>query len=233
VLLFAACFIHCWRSEGQRAAQQWFLIGFIFALVILSLLVVIQQLAYSPRFLTLGAAPSLIVMLYPVIFYFAYLIARRFVDMTSWRAMGYITFTIVPWLTLPLDALAVAAGWWYFPSESFSFLNGVPYYLPFAWGAVGATFVAMMVRIRRIRFRGNGQFFAMILAAPLVAGLDILLIALVQVFIDLLANLGGPGLLYFALGTLYLLFPALVLFNLPRFRSTAPAQPSRPVKNKP
>ena len=76
VALFAVTFIHSWRTEGQRAATQWFLIGYLFALVFVSLLVVIQQIAYNADMLIFGAVPSLTIMLLPAVFYIAYAIAR-------------------------------------------------------------------------------------------------------------------------------------------------------------
>jgi len=230
VVLFAACFIHSWRNEGQRSAQQWFLIGYIFAVVIISLLVVTEQIAYSPNLIVFGAAPSLVAMLFPAIFYIAYRIAKRFVDTTRLWASAYLVFILVPWFMLPLDALAISAGWWYFPTGSTSFLNGVPFYLPWAWGLVAATFGLMMGRIRKIRFRGNGQFFAMILAAPLIAALDWLLVGLIQFVFYFFASVGGITLEYIALAVLYLLLPLALLLNLPRLREPQPAARAMPRK---
>ena len=216
MLLFAVCLIYAWRTEGARYAQQWFLIGYIFAILLISLLVVVGergQIAYNRNMLVFGAAPSLTVMLYPALFYVAYAIAKRFADAENLRAMAFWIFAITPWLFLPLDALALNAGWWFFPSESFAFFNGIPFYLPFAWSISSAAFFLMMGRIRKIRFRGNGQFFAMIIAAPLLAGLLLLLIALVQVSVDFLANLGGMTMLYVVVGILFLLLPLAILVN--------------------
>lgn len=216
VALFAAGFVHSWRTEGQRAAQQWFFIGFLFAVLMASLLVVTQQIRYDPNMIVFGAAPSLTVMLFPAVFYLAYVIAKRFVEPTNLRALGYLVFLITPWLMLPLDAVAINAGWWSFPSESHSFLNGIPFYLPPAWGISGAAFVVMIGRIRKIRLRGNGQFFAMIIAVPLLAGLTILLIALVQVIVDTVATFAGVAFLYVVLAVLFLSLPLALFLNIPR-----------------
>lgn len=232
VVLFAGSFFHSWRTEGPRAAQQWFFIGFIYALLLISLLVVSGQIAYNPGLLAIGAAPSLIVMLYPALFYIAYTVARRFVEPTRLRAMGYLVFAITPWLTLPIDALAVPLLWWSFPSDSYSFLNGIPFYIPFAWGLAGAGYAIMMGRIRKIRFRGNGQFFAMIIAAPLLAGILILLIAVVQLVVDGLAAIGGDTLLYIALAILYVLLPLALIFNIPRLISRQAAVTPRNIKRR-
>ncbi len=215
VVLFAACFLHSFRVEGQRAAQQWFLIGFIYAVLLISLLIVLGdkgQIAYNRSMIVFGAAPSLTVMLFPAIFYVAYTIAKQFVEPTDLRAMASLIFLIVPWLMLPLDALAIFTGWWFFPSESLAFLNGIPFYIPFAWGIAGAAYFFMIGRIRKIRFRGNGQFFAMIIASPLFAILALILIALLQVILNTLAVFGGVTILYLALAVLYLSLP-LALFR--------------------
>lgn len=216
VLIFAVSFVHAWRTEGQRAAQQWFFIGFLFAVLLVSLLVVIQQIAYSPNMLVFGAAPSLTVMLFPAVYYIAYVIAKRFADPTNLRKMTYLMFLITPWLMLPLDALAINAGWWFFPSDSHSFLNGIPFYIPPAWGITAAAFFVMVGRIRKIRLRGNGQFFAMIIGVPLLAGVTILLIAIIQVIIDTLATVAGAAFLYAILAILFLSLPLALFMNIPR-----------------
>jgi hypothetical protein len=221
VVLFAACLFHSWNTEGRRYAQQWFFIGYIFSLLLLSLLVVLQQLAFDEAFLSIGAAPSLAVMFYPAILYLAYTLAKIFADETDLRAMMYWMFLLTPALLLPLDATGVQLRWWTYPSESLDFLNGVPFYLPFAWGVMGAAFMYMMGRIRKIRFRGSGQLFAMMIAAPLLDGLMILLIALVQVVINALAVVGGTGLLYGALGVLFIALPLALALNIPRMRRAA------------
>lgn len=231
LLLFAGCLAHAWRAEGPRAAQQWFLIGYIYSLLIINLLVVIVQIAYDTGMIVFGAAPSLTVMLFPAVFYVAYVIAKRYAEPTDLRAMGYLMFATVPWLLLPIDAIAVTQGWWWFPSVSessgsMSFLNGIPFYIPFAWGISGAAFYVMMGRIRKIWFRGNGQFFAMIIAAPLLAAIDLLLIALIQVIVSTLAGFGGYAVMYGLLVILLALLPVAVTFNVPRVQKVEETKPS-------
>lgn len=215
--LFVGCIAYAWRVEGPRAAQQWFLIGYIFAVLLINLLVVANlQLEYNSNMVVFGAAPSLTVMLFPAVFYIAYTIARRYVDPTNLRALGYMMFVTVPWLMLPIDAIGIAQLWWHYPASE-GLVVGIPLYIPFAWGVSGAAFAMMIGRIRRIRFRGNGQFFAMIIAAPLVASAVFLLIALVQVIASLLAGLGMVA-GYGALGLLLALLPVAVTLNVPRIQ---------------
>ncbi|MBI4672208.1 MAG: hypothetical protein HY741_11160 [Chloroflexi bacterium] len=216
VALFAACLLHSWNTEGRRAAQQWFLVGYMFALLLVNLLVVIEQITYNPALLVIGAAPSLLVMFFPALWYLGYTIAKFFADENDLRAMMYWMFLLTPALMLPLDAVALQLGWWAFPSESYNFLNGVPFYAPIAWGAIAAMFMYMMGRIRKIRFRGNGQFFAMVIAAPLLDALALVVIAIIQIVVNTLAVLGGVGLLYGALAVLYIALPLALAFRWQR-----------------
>lgn len=218
LVLFAACFYHSWNTEERRKSQQWFLIGYIFFLLLASLLVVTQQITFYSGFLTLGAAPSVWVMIYPALFYLAYTIAGFLADKDDLRAMCYLMFLLVPALVLPVDATGVQMGWWTYPSDSPEFLNGVPFYLPFAWGVVGAAFMYMMGRIRKIRFRGSGQLFALMLAAPLLDGLSILFIGIIQVAVDAINTLGGTPWLYGMLVVLFVVLPLALAFRIPRLQ---------------
>ncbi len=218
LVLFAACLIHSWNTEGRRAAQQWFLTGYLFALLLINLLVVTGQIAYNSLMLVVGAAPSVGIMLYPAIFYLAYVIARTMVAETNLPAMAYVIFLLTPALMLPLDVTALSMGWWTFPSESYDFLNRVPFYLPFAWGIIAASFFWMVGRIRRIRFRGSGQLFAMIIATPVLAAVVILLVAVVQVLVDGIVAVGGELAPFGLLALLYIILPLALSLNLPRWR---------------
>lgn len=215
LVLFAACVFHSWVNEGHRAAEQWFIIGYLFALLFVNFLVTTGQVLYAPEMPVIGAAPSLTIMLLPGILYLAYLIARGVLDPENLRGMTYFMFLLTPVMMLPLDATALYFRWWSFPSDSLSFLNGVPFYLPFGWAVVGAGFYYVVGRIRKIRFRGSGQLFAMVLAVPLLALLAIVAIAVVQLLIDALAVVGGDTLLYAMLALLFLALPLAFAFNMP------------------
>lgn len=214
--LFIACVYHSWVTEGRRAAQQWFIIGYIFAMLLINFLVTIGQILYAPEMLPIGAAPSLTIMLIPSVTYLAYSLARSWTDPDKLRTMAFLIFLLTPSIMLPIDAAALYFRWWTFPSESLAFLNGVPFYLPFAWGVIGAGFYLMVERIRKIRFRGNGQLFAMMIAAPLLAIVLVLVAAILQVVIDTLAVIGGDTILYALLGLLFVVLPLALTFNVPR-----------------
>lgn len=187
VLLFAACIYHSWHTEGRRQAQQWFGVGYLFALLYQVLLVQLGVISYSDQMLQFGSAPTLTSLFLPAVFYVAYLIAHRINPADQARPMIVLIFLLTPALTLPVDATALGFDWWSFPSQSRSFLVGVPYFVPLSWGLVGALFYAFVRFVRRIRFRGNGQLYALILATPLVAGLGLLLVLFSQVTVALLA----------------------------------------------
>lgn len=215
VIAFAVCFIHSWRTEGPRSAQQWFLVGYLFALLFLSLFIVIRQIAFNADMVVFGAAPSLTVMLYPAAFYLAYAVAKRFVEPTNLRAMAYLVFLLTPWFLVPLDVIALSQHWWSFPTESVAMPDLLPFYIPFAWGVLGAAFFLLVGRIREIRFRGNGQLFAMIIGTPLLAAVMLLLVAVVQVIVNQLGAVGGDTLLYVLLALYVLLLPLALVFNIP------------------
>lgn len=218
VVLFGACFFHSFNTEGRRYAYQWFFVGYIFALLLMSLLVVIGLISFNPSFVVFGAAPSVLVMLYPALLYLAYTIAKLFMTETDLRGMMYLMFLLTPALMLMLDVAGVQLQWWAYPTESVSFLNGVPFYVPFAWGVIGAGFMFIVGRIRRIRFRGSGQFFALMIAAPLLDGVMIILIGLIQVVVNLLASI-HISLLYVALAIMFLVLPLALALRIPRLET--------------
>ncbi|HZQ09872.1 MAG TPA: hypothetical protein VFD70_25060 [Anaerolineae bacterium] len=216
IILFAVCLYHSWNTEGARAAQQWFITGYIFALLLISLLVVTQQIAFNPAMLFFGAAPSLTIMLLPAVIYLAYTIARQFAEPTNLRTMTFLTFLLTPALMLPIDATALNLDWWSYPTESTSFLDGIPFYAPFAWGVIGAAFFLLIGRIRKIRFRGNGQIFAMIIAVPVLAALLIGVIAVVQILVYGISSIGGEAAMYIALALIFIALPVLFVFRTDR-----------------
>ena len=179
----------------------------------------------APDMFVFGAAPSLTVMLFPAMFYIAYLIAGRYADPTNLRAMGYLVFMITPWLLLPIDALAVTQGWWSFPTvvafpNKFAFRNKFAFV--FEWDSVlypvrvghfRCDIFLMMGRVRKIRFRGNGQFFAMIIAMPLLAGVQPILIALIQVIVRYDCGIRRTVAIGCTAGGFLLLLPLAMIFE--------------------
>jgi hypothetical protein len=224
VILFAACLFHSWRTEGPRAAQQWFISGYIFAFLFITVIAGFPDIAvitFSSSMLFVGAAPSLTIMLLPALFYLAYTMARQFADSDDLRRMAYLVFLLTAALMLPFEAVALQQGWWTYPTTVFTFLDGVPFYMPFLWGAAGMTFIVLVGRIRRIRLRGNGQFYAMILAIPIATVILFLLLALLQV-LELLIERQSVILAYALLALILVILPIALLFNLPRIPRPQP-----------
>ena len=187
VAFFGACLYHSWRTEGQQYAQQWFAAGYYFALLGQVLSVQFGVISYSDQLTKFGSAPALASLLIPALLYMAYALARWTNSDNDSRRMYLTMFLLTPALALPIDATALQFDWWSWPSGSISFLNGIPYFVPLAWGLTGTLFYAFIRFVRRIRFTGNGQLFALILGTPVITGIDLLLIALAQVVVGLLS----------------------------------------------
>jgi hypothetical protein len=216
VALFAACLYHSWQAEGRRYAQQWFAIGYLFALLHQVLLVQLGVVSYSDRVLQFGSAPTLTSLLLPALFYVAYVLAHRMNPADHARPMLGLIFLITPALALPVDATALSFDWWSFPSQSRSFLNGIPYFMPLSWGFTGALFYAFIQFVRRIRLRGSGQLFALILVTPLMAGLSILLVLFAQFVVASVGLLQSDLPLNILMGVLLLALPVIFAVFLPR-----------------
>lgn len=214
--LFAACLYHSWRTEGRKYAQQWFLGGYLFALLQELVLVQARLVSYSDRMLQFGSAPTLTSLLIPSLVYIAYVMARSLSPAEQARPMIYTIFLLTPALALPLDATALQFDWWSFPSTSPQFLNGVPYFMPLAWGLSGALFYAYVRFVRGIRFRGSGQLFAIILGAPFLAGVSVVLIVLTQLVVTLLGLIQNDLLLAVLMGVLLLALPVALVFGIPQ-----------------
>jgi hypothetical protein len=218
IVLFAACLFHSWQTEGKKYAQQWFAIGYLFALLYQVLLVQLGVVSYSDQILQFGSAPTLTSLLLPALFYIAYVVAGRMSPPNQARPMLYWIFLLTPALALPVDSTALSFDWWSFPSQSRTFLNGIPYFMPLSWGFTGALFYGFIRVVRRIRFRGNGQMFALILVTPLMAGLGILLVLLAQLVVDFLGLVQSDLLLDISMGVLLIALPIATAILLPRGR---------------
>ncbi len=214
--LFAVCLYHSWRTEGRKYAQQWFVGGYLFALLRELVLVQARLISYSDRMVQFGSAPTLTSLLIPSLFYIAYVVAQRFNPANQARPMLYLIFLLTPALALPLDSTALRFDWWSFPSGSPQFLNGIPYFMPLAWGLSGALFYAFVRFVRGIRFRGSGQLFALILGTPFLAGVSVVLILVAQLVVALLGLIQNDLLLDVLMGALLLAVPIALLFGIPQ-----------------
>jgi hypothetical protein len=217
--LFATCLYHSWKAEGRKHAQQWFAVGYLFALLRELLLVQLRVISYSDRMLQFGGAPTLTSLLMPALFYLAYAVAGRLHPANPEPLTLYLMFLLTPVLALPVDATASSFDWWSFPSPSHLFLNGIPYFVPLAWGSSGALFYGFVRFVRRIPLRGNGQLFALILGAPLIAGLSVLLVLLAQFVVALLGSVQSDLMVNILLGALLLALPAAYLVGVPRWQT--------------
>src|SRR5574341_383432 len=79
VILSIGCVWHSARYHGRAFAQQWFIAGYLFAIIRETVAqVVFEMQSYAPSILRIGAAPALISLLWPSLFYVAYHFARQF-----------------------------------------------------------------------------------------------------------------------------------------------------------
>lgn len=216
VLLFAACMYHSLHNEGRHLAQQWFGVGYLFALLYQVLLVQFGVISYSDQMVQFGSAPTLTSLLLPALFYVAYFIARQMNPGDQVRPMILLIFLLTPALALPVDATALGFDWWSFPSQSRSFLDGVPYFVPLGWGLVGALFYSFIRLVRRIRLRGNGQLYALILGTPLMAGVSLLLVLVSQLVVAVLGLAPSDLLLNGLMALLLLALPIALATWQPR-----------------
>jgi hypothetical protein len=219
VLACALCFYHSWQAEGSSYAQQWFAGGYYFALLSQVLLVQFGVISYSDQFVKFGSAPAVESLLIPAVLYVSYITAQRLIPSGEPRLMVLLMFLLTAALMLPIDATALEFDWWSFPSGSVSFLNGIPYFAPVAWGLMGALFYGLIRFVRRIRFRGNGQLFALILGTPLVAGINLLLFAAAQIVIGILGLAPENILLDSLMALVLILLPLSFIVWRPGFQS--------------
>lgn len=219
VLIFAVCFYHSWRNEGKSFAQQWFGIGYLFALLYQVVLVQLGVISYSDRILQFGSAPTLVSLLLPAIYYVSFTGALRLTSGNQLtRALLTASF-LAPALSLPVEATALAFDWWSFPSQSRTFLDGVPFFVPISWGFSAALFCAFILGVRRIRLRGSGQLFALVLGTPLMTGIALLLVVLSQVIVAIVGSIPGDAPLNLLLASLLLAYPIALAVGLQRRRA--------------
>ena len=174
IVLFIGCFWHAAKYNGRAFAQQWFIAGYLAAILRETIL----QTAFSiyffaPTMLRIGAAPALVTLLSPCIFYLAFQFALRFVPLEKTRAMLALEFLIAASMALPLEATAVQARWWIYESTGRVIL-GVPIFAPLIWGGSAVIFYWLFARVRSTNLPDRGKLYAVIVLASVIAGLQVI-----------------------------------------------------------
>lgn len=218
-ILFLICLWHAWRYEGRAFAQQWFFTGYVFALVRENLFASFQNISYADSIIRFGSAPAALALNFATFSYLGYWLARGLVKSDAdWRGIAWRMFIIVTAITFPLEFVATSFGWWNYPFSDpyYLFIGHLPYFVPFAWGASAVLFYLVLARVRRIPFRGNGQFYALITVSPVLGVLGFPVHVLVEFLVGLTfsAGLGAIWSTLLALG--WLVLPVLQLVGIPR-----------------
>lgn len=175
LVLFVGCFWHAARYESRAFAQQWFIAGYLFAIIRETVvLVVLQTYGYAPSITRLGVVPVIICLLYPSVFYLAYFIARRFTFAQGALASAGLVFLIVASIALPIETTAARAQWWAYASPARVIFGGMPLTAPLVWGGGAAIFYAVFARIRTSLLPERGKLYALITLAPVMAAAHLL-----------------------------------------------------------
>lgn len=189
LVLFIGCFWHAARYENSAFAQQWFIGAYLAAILRETILqTAFSVYFFAPSVLTIGAAPALLTLLSPSIFYLAYQFAVRFkplvssqdkIGQVSARWMLVLVFLISASIGLPLETTAVAARWWVYEAAGRVVL-GAPVFASLIWGGSSFIFYVVFARIRRTPLPDRGKLYASIASAPVVAALQVIWILVVS-----------------------------------------------------
>lgn len=182
LVLFIGCFWHAAKYNGRGFAQQWFIAGYLAAILRETILqTAFSVYFFAPTILRIGAAPALVTLLSPSIFYLAYQFAMRLFPpillskggMGASRLMLLLIFAIAASFGLPLEATAVQARWWIYESAGRVVL-GAPIFAPLIWGGSAVIFYWLFARVRKTNLPDRGKLYAMIVLASVIAGLQVL-----------------------------------------------------------
>jgi hypothetical protein len=170
---------HAMRWEPKAFARQWFIPAYLAALTRETLnQVIFQVYIFAPAVMRLGNTPALLTLLTGGAAYIAYAFAKRWIDPNRVGAMTGLVFLIVASLALPIEATAAQLRWWIYTTEPVTVLGGVPVFAPLAWGGSAAIFYVVFWRINQARLVGQGKFYAMVAASPIIAVAQMLLVIL-------------------------------------------------------
>jgi hypothetical protein len=184
LLLFIGCFIHSARYCGREFAQQWFLAGYLSAILRETIMqVAFGVYLFAAEILRIGAAPALLTLLSPSLFYIAVNFSSRFVTTIDLRKMLGLIFVICSSLALPIEATAAQTGWWVYQTSARLVFGGVPLFAPLIWGGEAAIFYATFVRVRATSLPDRGKLYAMITLSPVIAAAQLIYVLLLGLLI--------------------------------------------------
>ena len=176
VLLFIGCLWHCAHYFGGGFAQQWFIAGYLVAIIRESLMqVAIGEYIFAPTILRIGAAPALVTLIGASLAYIALHFARRLTIENNRARIAGLVFVITTSLALALEATAVQSQWWIYLQPATTVFGGVHLSAPLAWGGAAVIFYAVIARVRATKLPDRGRLYAMITLSPVIAVVQLLL----------------------------------------------------------
>lgn len=175
VVLSIGCVWHSTRYHGRAFAQQWFIAGYLFAIIRETVSqVVFGMQSYAPSILRIGAVPALVSLLWPSLFYTAYHFARRFTASQNYAPVAALMFLIALSLALPIEASAAQSRWWLYENPAHVAFGGVSFVAPWLWGGAASIFYAAFFKVRAARLPDRGRLYALITLSPVIAAAHIL-----------------------------------------------------------
>lgn len=174
VVLFVGSYWHAVRFQDKGFALQWFIAGYLFALIRESVMqVAFITYFYAPSTLRLGAAPALISLLWPSLAYLAYVFARRLVPPKEYVPFAALAFIVAASLVLPIEATAAQIRWWLYTDPGPVVFGGMPVVAPLLWGGAAALLYLFFQRVSVSRLPERGRLYAMITLSPIIAALHV------------------------------------------------------------
>jgi hypothetical protein len=181
IVLFLGGFWHAARTQGSAFAQQWFVAGYLTALIRETLnQILFQTYVFAPGMLRLGVSPALITLLSAGVAYLAYHFALRFVDANKPALVAGLVFVIAASFALPIEATAAQSQWWLYTIPVRRIFGTVPLLAPLVWGGGAAIFYAVFWRVAQSRLPDRGRLYLLVTLAPVMAAAQLLLVVLLN-----------------------------------------------------
>ncbi len=175
IILFVGCVWHATRFEGRAFAEQWFIAGYLFALIREDIMqVAFPNYFYAPSILRLGAAPALVSLLYGSLFYLSFVFSRRLASATEYAPFAALVFVSTACFALPIEATAAQVHWWLYETPGPVIFGEMPAVAPLLWAGAAVLFYLVFQRLSTSRLPERGRLYAMITFSPILALLHVI-----------------------------------------------------------
>ncbi len=184
LILFIGCFWHAARYNDRAFAQQWFVAGYLSTILRETIMqVAFGVYLFAPTILRIGAAPALVTLLSPCLFYIALNFAQRLSSSNDLRKVLGLIFLIAASIALPIEATAIQASWWVYQTSSRVIFGGMPLFAPLIWGGGAVIFYAAFARVRATKLPDRGRLYAMISLSPVIAAVQVIYVLMLGVLL--------------------------------------------------